>query len=218
MSLQSFAQFWANIRNLLPLPVVPDEWVEMRTLDVKANASEIEMALNATASKWMRPKTVTHYRPSDFEFLGTEDCGRLTKFVEDFRAAASQSDSARARGALVGILALFEFDRYCDPIAFQAGKRIETYIRDTGKPDYLTRLKFAAIEDHNGQPALGIWAFLSDSDDDEALARMWRLRPLLVEATHEAAPDRWPYIHFRTESEQAELERERKHLQSQEAA
>jgi hypothetical protein len=98
------------------------------------------------------------------------------------------------------------FDRYGDAEAFRLGKLIERGIAPR-RPSELAELRFNTGLDHSGDPALWIWAFLSDEvseTDARFLETAQTLQGLLHSAARRVAPDRWPYISFRSMAEQLE--------------
>jgi hypothetical protein len=62
---------------------------------------------------------------------------------------------------------------------------------------------FETGDDHAGYPAIWCWVIV----EDEAATReiMGQIRDYLEAVIRKTAPNRWPYIRFRTVSEQAEL-------------
>ena len=101
---------------------------------------------------------------------------------------------------------MLEFDRYGDAEAFQAGKRVEGLIAPH-RPKELEELRFQTGEDHSGDPAIWIWAIITQEPDPlPSFVRTTKtIRALLEAASREAAPELWPYIQFRTVGEVAEL-------------
>ena len=64
-------------------------------------------------------------------------------------------------------------------------------------------------EDSAGDPAIWLWAFLSDeatATDALLVETGRRVRPILRAAARAAAPDHYPYILFRGISERVEAE------------
>ena len=73
----------------------------------------------------------------------------------------------------------------------------------------MAELRFYAGDDSAGEPAIWVWAFLSDeatATDDLLVETGRRVRPILRAAARAAAPDRYPYILFRGISERVEEE------------
>ena len=104
------------------------------------------------------------------------------------------------------IIGLLEFDRYENAEAFRLGKRFEREIAPWRPPE-LAELRFSAWLDHSGDPGLWIWAYLSDAvsqNDEDFLEAARRLRGPLEEVAQDVAPDRFPYLAFRSLKEQSE--------------
>jgi hypothetical protein len=60
-----------------------------------------------------------------------------------------------------------------------------------------------------GDPAIWIWVILRDdiAGTAEILKHSQPVRTTIVQALREAGIDRWPYLRFRGQSEQAELDK-----------
>jgi hypothetical protein len=159
---------------------------------------------------------VAGYHEADFDFLPEAERQRLTRLVEDFRQVASEVDPAgpaskeqveRALPLFRDIIALLEFDRFGDAEAFRLGKPIEQLIQ-RHRPAELADLRFQTGLDHTSDPAIWIWAILTDetaTDEERFFQTSERVRKLLDGAARTVAPERWPYIRFRTVTEQAEI-------------
>jgi hypothetical protein len=180
----------------------------------RLDARRIEDMLRTT-DPWLTPEAVAGFDEKDFSFLPDDERGRLAGLVAAFRGVAEtvSPTGPAPRDAVERALPLFrdivqslEFDRYGDAEAFRLGKLLEREIAPRRPPE-LAELRFNTGLDHSGDPALRIWAFLSDeaSDTDEHfLETAQTLRNLLDSAARRVAPDRWPYISFRSLAEQLE--------------
>ncbi len=112
--------------------------------------------------------------------------------------------SERAKPIMEEIIFTLQFDRYRNAAALRVGKGIESRIHGEGWPEELVELRFQTGEDHTGEPGLWIWAILRDgvTDDNErykSVAEM--IDELLSQASRQEAPDLFPFIAFRSESE-----------------
>jgi len=87
------------------------------------------------------------------------------------------------------------------------GKRIESLLQTVGLPG-LADIRFATGEDHDGDPVIRIWVFLTDAEDDAFLSSARELRALIGGTARKVAPDRFPHINFCGMTEQVELENE----------
>ncbi len=162
---------------------------------------------------WLTPAVVGSFREDDFSFLPAEERAELTAAVTHFRQVAGRVAAGRpatpgeveqGKAALLGIVRLLDFDRYQDAESFRLGKKVEHRLRDREWPPLLDHLRFESGSDHAGFPALWVWAYLSAaaSDSDEQVKRSaGLLRPILREAAREVAPERFPYVSFRSVSD-----------------
>jgi hypothetical protein len=101
------------------------------------------------------------------------------------------------------ILEVIRPDKYADFEAFVIGKKIENLVRDE-IPDWVKEMVFETGYDSIGEPALWIWAEVEDfaAEDDVFRENTQLVREILRQAATEVCPDRWPYVRFRTVSDQ----------------
>jgi hypothetical protein len=201
--------FWINVRRVTPLPA-PEAVIDSPKLD----AARIEQALRGT-DLWLTPRAVAGYHEADFDFLPEPERQRLTRLVEGFQQIAAEIDPTapppqeaveQALPLFQDIIVLLEFDRFGDAEAFRLGKQIENLIR-RHRPPELVELRFQTGLDHTGDPAIWIWYLLADdaADEERLFQTAERARKLLDGAARSVAPERWPYVRFRTVGEHAEL-------------
>jgi hypothetical protein len=205
----AFHDFWNNVRIGAKL-YAPEFIAEAPPLDTDA----IEDMLRKT-THWVTPRSVAAFDENDFAFLPDSERAQLAKLVADFRQVTSTvSPMAPAPAGTVEralplsreIIGLLEFDRYENAEAFRLGKLIEREIAPWRPPE-LAELRFRAGLDHTGDPGLWIWAYLSDDvseKDEDFLEAARRLRIPLEDVAREVAPDRFPYLSFRSLREQSE--------------
>jgi hypothetical protein len=201
--------FWSNVR-IAARYFAPQAIVDSPRLDTEA----IERMLREQIH-WMSPGAVAGFDEQEFSFLADGERSRLAMLVADLRAvASSQSPTASVADDAVekalpifrDIVQLLEFDRYGDVEAYRLGKMIEQEIAPR-KPPELAELRFNTGLDHSGDPAVWIWAFLTEDvsrNDDTFLKAAHRLRAVLHHVARRVAPDRLPYLSFRPVSEPAE--------------
>lgn len=87
-------------------------------------------------------------------------------------------------------------------------EQIESVLASFDCPPYVTELRYKLDNDWSGDPGVWIWVILRDDIADSADLRKYT-RPVtsdLAQAVHNAGIDRWPYVHIRGQSEQAELD------------
>jgi len=202
--------FWNSVRVGAKL-FAPQAIVDSPRLDAEA----IERALRGSTF-WLTKAVVVGFQKDDFSFLPENERNRLAELVENFREVASTVSPAAptSQAAIEKALPLFReiverlgFDRYEDAEAFRIGKLIEEAIAPSKPPD-LAELRFRSGLDHSGDPALWIWAFLTkeaSENDEEFLKVAQKLRELLDPIARHVAPDRWPYLSFRSIVEESEL-------------
>ena len=202
-------EFWISVRVAARLPA-PQAVVDSPRLD----AEEIERVLRRS-TLWLTPGAVAGFDENDFSFLPVAERTRLAKLVTEFRQVASAvsptapvPNDALERGLPLfrDIVLSLGFDRYEDPEALRLGKLIEQAI-ESDRPPELADLRFRTGLDHSGDPALWIWAFLTEEvskNDKDFLKAAHRLRANLDPIARRVAPDRWPYLSFRPIAEPAE--------------
>src|SRR5262249_23325800 len=94
-----------------------------------------------------------------------------------------------------------------DAEAFRLGKQIENVIQ-RHRPTELAELRFQTGLDNTGDPAIWIWAILTEEatrDDERFFQASERVRKLLDAAARTVTPERWHYIRSRTVVEQNEI-------------
>ena len=205
MSLQDF---WNDIRTVSGL-VYPSTTVDSPTLD----AGHIEKALRG-AALWLTPKVVARFNPDDLDFLSKAEQAELQEAVSKFRSVADTAPFDRppkggqidaALPALLKIIQIVRPDIYGDADAFAIGKRVERQL--VGRlPKWVGQLKFETGPDANGEPALWVWVIADDKAlRSEVLRENTRIvRQLINDAVLQLSLQYWPYIRFRSATEQAQ--------------
>jgi hypothetical protein len=203
MSLQDF---WTNVRlaaSLLSPVAIADS--------PKLDATRIERILR-NADLWLTPKAVEGFDESDFAFLSDEDRRKLTDAVNGFldvarhvppNAPATQDQVHRARPHFITILQILRPDKYSDVNALVIGKRLERKLA-SNLPEWVRDLRIDAGVDANGDPSIWIWVEVSDdAAKSEVLAQNTRIiRERVEAAVRQLNTGYWPYVRFRTVSEQ----------------
>jgi hypothetical protein len=199
-------KFWNSVRwssNLL----VPYNAEESPRLD----PTRIETILRSETN-WLTPGWMKGYDPAEFDFLSEEERTRLDEGVKEFKAVVdSIPKNAQATGEQLDkgvtgfrkILEVLRPDRYPDFEAFLLGKKIENFVRDE-VPAWLTEMIFESGNDHGGEPALWIYAVLEDFalEDDVRRENARLIREIFGQAVAEICPERFPYVRFRSVSDQ----------------
>jgi len=203
--------FWMSVRRAAG-PIVRQADIDSPKLD----PTEIERDLRGS-TQWLTPRAVAGFDPKDFEFVPGAERERLADLVKDFRALAPRLYSRepvpedvveRAVPLFRDIILFLELNRYEDPEAYRLGKQIEREIATAQWPPELAELQFKTKLDHAGEP--GIWnrAWLTEEaskTDDQFLKNAKELRHWLDPIARDVAPDRWPYLSFRSIADKAEL-------------
>ncbi len=203
-------EFWRSVRaaaNFVAPPVTADA--------PKLDAVAIEQALRRT-TVWLTPRAVAGFNDEDFDFLPDADRAKLALLVTAFRQIAlevkptappSHAQVAQAVPLFRDVVGILEFDRYGDAEAYRLGKQIEQAI-EPYRPKELAELRFNTGPDHSGDPAIWIWAFLTDvaaESDERFLENAEQLGKMLDLVARALVPDRWPYLSFRSIAEQSEV-------------
>ena len=95
-------------------------------------------------------------------------------------------------------------DKFGGVEALKIGKRVEQCI-DGSLPDWVSEMRFETGEDASGDPALWIWVEFQDAaaTPENYSANTKQVRDLVEACVRKLDTDRWPYIRFRTTTEQA---------------
>ncbi len=88
-------------------------------------------------------------------------------------------------------------------------QQIENILMALEHPSFVTEIRHVLDTDSAGDPAVWIWVILQDATAESAAfpACTEPVRSTIAQALREAEIDRWPYVRFRGESEQVELDR-----------
>ena len=204
-------EFWKNVRRAVKL-IRPNPIAD----SPRISTDEISGSL-ASANLWLVRGAVGGYDEREFPFLTPAELSRLSTAVQQFRdvaitvnprGPATRQQIEKARPAFQSIVELLEFDRFADPEAFRIGKEIERRLAPD-RPAELAELRFETGPDSTGDPGLWVWAFVVETGehDTEAFHSAAEVIDLILSpVTREVAPDRWPYILFRSTLDQLELE------------
>lgn len=193
--------------------VLPSATVDSPKLD----ATRIEAMLRG-AHIWLTPKSVEGYEESDFGFLSVDERARLTQGVNDFVAVARQvppdqpATDEQVQTALPAFRCVLEVlrpDKYGDVEALTIGKRIEQHLAGN-LPDWVNGLRFETGDDANGDPAIWIWVEVADAaaKADVFSKNTKQVREIIEKSLRKLGIQHWPYVRFRTSSEQAESQSE----------
>jgi hypothetical protein len=205
-------EFWANVRSAGGL-ILRRAAVDSPRLD----ANRIERILRRSR-KWLTPKAVEEFDPADFAFLSDEERRDLQDSVNRFlqvvehvpeRGRPSEEQVEAALPPFRRIVEILRPDKYADLDALVIGKRLEQYLRGR-LPDWVRELVFETGNDATlGEPALWIWVEVADEAAKEGVfsQNTRTVRSIVDPAGRKIAPDRWPFVRFRSSSEQRPAKR-----------
>lgn len=203
----SFRDFWTNIRTsahfLFPTVTADSPRLDTDRLEAKLRSASI----------WLTPKSVEGFESQDFAFLSEEERIRLGQAVAQFVALAqhvppdepaTEEQVESALPPFQTILKIMQPDRYGDPDAFVIGKKVEQCLADQ-IPQWVRDLRFETGEDANGEPAIWIWVEVEDEAANAAVfsQNTRHVRDLIATCIRKLDIPVWPYVRFRTSSEQA---------------
>jgi len=207
----SLPDFWQNVRRAASLLAAPKVNADSSRVDEASVESQLQ-----GANLWLVCGAVAGFDTADLSFLKQGDRDNLTKLVNSFRSEVSKVNpkgpapaevAVDAANLLQEIAECLGFERYEDVEADRLGKQIEKELR-ADWPEELQELWFRTGLDHTGDPALWVLVVLEDSaavTDDHFFETVLRVQPRIDKLAREAAPDRFPYLSFRSLAEQREL-------------
>lgn len=199
-------QFLKNLRRARNLF---DHQVEVDSPGLDADL--IARRLNS-AVLWLTPSAIEGFDPDDFQELPTAQQEALTTAVNQFRdiavsvpsnQPATDSQINDAIGAFQRILTLL---KHCIELD-QESDIIRRIISSLGLPEGVLTWEFEIGLDSTNDPALWLWIIV-----DDAVARSSEfpefsaaVQNRIRRALRERQIERWPYIRFRTITEQREM-------------
>src|SRR5262249_10344 len=140
-----------------------------------------------------------------------ESVDRFLRVVEQVPGNGRPSE-AQVEAALPPFQRIVEIlrpDKYAERDALVIGKRLEQYLRGR-LPDWVREVVCETGNDGNvGEPALWIWVEVADEAAKEGVfsQNTRTVRSIVDPAARKIAPDRWPFVRFRSSSEQRPVKR-----------
>jgi hypothetical protein len=193
------------LRNLLTAArvVSPAEQVNGIRLDPEYLASVLR-----DTTTWLTPTAVEGFDPADFPELSVEQKKQLEGDVETFRTIAEQvppyvqADEQQVEAALPAFVSILTtLTPYLD------GFRIYHILKRHPFPEYVHDFAVRIGNDSTGDPAVWIWVIIKDEVGGKGfIKRVPEVEQRIETALRRARIKLWPYVHFRTESEQHDLE------------
>lgn len=198
--------FWISVRAAAG-SISPKVTVDSPSLD----AARIEHIL-ARATLWLTPAAVRGFDEGDFGFLSPGERQALSSSVEGFRLIASQvppkgpATDDQIQAAMPHfrrILEILRPDKFGDDESFHVGKILEQQLENRF-PEWVRDFKIETGYDANGDPAIWIWVVVDDDavQQKEFPENTRSVRNTVEEILRELGVTRWPYVRFRTVSEQ----------------
>jgi hypothetical protein len=168
--------------------------------------------ISKNADLWLTPATVEGFDVRDFHFLPPQERAELKANVEGFRIVAEHvpaSEPAKpqqmeeALSKLGHILEILQPDLFPDVESF----RIASILRQMKLPETVVDLKHEFGIDSSGEPAVWIWVVLQDAVAGRPtfFSETQEIRERIKSVLRREGVRRWPYIRFRTASEQQSL-------------
>jgi hypothetical protein len=159
---------------------------------------------------WLTPATVEGFDPDDFGELSDEARERLARSVRAFRAIAEQASAEKSpsedqvREASAHFIAILStLERHLE------GFNLYHALKRQAFPEIVRDFVIKTGDDSTGDPAVWVWVILADrAAGSLAFEVLQEMRNGVKAVLRRLKIDRYPYIRFRTESEQRELEME----------
>lgn len=159
---------------------------------------------------WLTPAAVEEFDPDDFGELSDEARERLARDVEAFRAIAEQASAEKspskdqvreASAHFISILSTLQ--RHLE------GFNLYHALKQRAFPEIVRDFAIKIGDDSTGDPAVWVWVILAEPVEGPRIVEILREMQTGVDAVlRRLKIDRYPYIRFRTEAEQRELEME----------
>jgi hypothetical protein len=176
------------------------------------NADEIARRLSR-AALWLTPAAVRGFDALDFPELPANTREELERSVREFTEVASQvpdDGPASAEQEAAAIRGFQNILRILQPYfpTPEELTQLRTAMKAVNLPDSVQTWDYEFGRDSSGDPAVWIWIVVDDEAavDVTFTAATTRLQRDIHRALQRAGLDRWPYVRFRTFSEQRALQ------------
>jgi hypothetical protein len=196
-------EFLKNLRRARNLFVHRVE-VDSPTLDADAIARSL-----ATSVLWLTPSAIEGFDPDDFQEMSVDEREALAGAVDRFRQIAASvpndqpaTDTQIAEGTAAFREILQLLSRYIE--LDRESAEIRRIVMSLKFPTGVLTWEFEIGADSTGDPALWLWIIVDDAvaDDGEFPRFSADIQDRIRRALRERRIERWPYIRFRTASEQ----------------
>jgi hypothetical protein len=181
------------------------------TDDDKLNPEKLQTKL-LNAALWLTPSAVKGFDARDFPELSDTVRGQLSAAVERFRSVAKEvpptqpPTAAQIKAGLTAFLAILGILQPYLP-SDAARKRVTDALSKLRLPDDVVAIQYELALDSSGDPAVRLWVIVKDeaaqrkSFPEEAA----KIQDQIMEVFVRTGVERWPYVSFRTTSEQRAL-------------
>jgi hypothetical protein len=201
------AEFLLNIRTARGLLTH-----QVTTDDPRLDPKTVEGQL-ARAAIWLTPGSVRGFDVRDFGELSPERRGELRDAVEQFRQVADQVPLDRCASPeqiRAGMAAFRKALEIVGPYLPELPgiRQVEEALQRVRFPDFVVNWNFEVCEDSTGEPAVRVHVFVRDevADRKGLIKETNEIDRRIRVALDDAGVARWPYVRFRTASEQRSLE------------
>ena len=208
-------EFWQNVKI-----AASQIWPTVRAPQLDENQLA---GILRKAALWLTPLSVEGFDLNDFGFLPSSERVKLKKSVADFlrvsktvpdRVIPTDLQYREALESLRRILDILQPDKYPDADAFRTAKVLENLddlrLSDDVRGD-VNRIIYQFDIDSTGDPATWVWVILNDEAARRTTLRQDKdriARSIEAALRRQRIPLR-PHIHFRTFSEQDDVDRGR---------
>jgi hypothetical protein len=203
MAKLEFLQNLKIARNLFAHRVQTDH----PSLDPRKVEGQLERA-----AIWLTPSSVKGFDDRDFPELPATVRGELKDSVAQFVRVAKKvpptkppkpQDVKEAMSALLKVIKIL--DRYLATDA--ETKHIQDALQQVKFPSFVRNFEFELRPDWTDDPAIWVWIFVDDAaaGQQDFPAAAAKIEQSVRDALAAAGVARWPYVRFRTVSEQRAL-------------
>ena len=165
------------------------------------------------AALWLTPASVRGFDAADFPELSDASRDELERSVRAFREVAEQvpdDGPATAEQEAAASRSFHTILRVLDPYFPTPDEldRLRAAMKTVDFPDVVQTWDYEFGRDLAGDPAVRIWMVVDDevADDPTFTATSTRLQREIHRSLQRAGLDRWPYVYYRTFSEQRSLQ------------
>lgn len=164
------------------------------------------------AALWLTPSAVAGFDIRDFAELPSDAQTRLQENIERFARAAKQvpptgpATPQQIKDAMPAFLKVLELLNPYLPADGEA-KQIREALEGIKFPQFVLNWEFELGPDSTGEPAVWVWVIVDDAAGEEEgfTKAALKLEEQIREALLAAGVARWPYVRFRTATEQRAL-------------